>query len=201
MGHFNQDGRAHRSSANSSVGVTIRSVHVPVPAAPPSTNLPLATAPQGGLRGSLPAPSHPEQTLACRATGPRPGTGSSVYSWEAGRALARHLLLPRSGSGAHPSGSCSQGCSRPCSSQALPREVAAVEHGARMALGAQARATGSHAAIQQNTLKVDGSSAATTGVLHHMWVSHVTLSHWIYFMCQQHLLSSPCKTKEANEMN
>lgn len=56
--------------------------------------------------------------------------------------------------------------------------MAAAEHGAHVALGTRVRAAGSHAVIQQNTLKGDGSSAATTGVPYHMWVSH-----WIYFMC------------------
>lgn len=49
----------------------------------------------------------------------------------------------------------------------------------------QARVWGQEpgAAIQQNTSREKGSSAGTTGVPHHVWVSHVTLSHWIYFMC------------------
>lgn len=39
------------------------------------------------------------------------------------------------------------------------------------------------AVVQQDTSRGEGSSVGTTGVPHHMWVSHVTLSHWIYFMC------------------
>lgn len=37
--------------------------------------------------------------------------------------------------------------------------------------------------FQQDTSRGEGSSVGAVGVTHHVWVSHVTLSRWIYFTC------------------
>lgn len=112
MEHFNWDGRI-----------------------PPGTNLPPEAALQGGVGASLPTPSHLDLTPACRATSPRPRTGSSAHSWRR-QGFGKPSLAPMERLPCPHISEERPGLLSPCSSPALLRQVAAAEQRAAMGLGA-----------------------------------------------------------------